>query len=249
MNSPYIPHRILRHPALAFLIVLFNAWLWHHVEIAPVLTFVSDRLWLYAGALRYKMPALTLEQNRVKMDGPLPVHITAPDQVEFWFTHNADSTLLQNSKRFSILVSDTLIFFRGQQRIHPVHWREVKLDAPKTITGEWLHAKTRIIIWHWLVPIHLISIFLIWLVLLLATSMQAGAGLVIDAFNDGPLSFTILFQVATVLSLVMSAVMLVLVSLGVRFSSLFLPFFISGLAIMMAGAYCYIKFIRPEERA
>ncbi|MBN2356444.1 DUF1189 family protein [candidate division KSB1 bacterium] len=230
-----------RHKGFGYLLIAVLALLWHLHSIAPLLTHIQDRLMLYSDALHDTMPAMTLADESLTFQGDLPKQIIMPDGVEFWFTHDPDSNLIKSSKKFSSVISDTVLFYKGKSRVHRVGFKDISLDSVHTIDGEWLTQKVHTIRWKVIPSLLIISTVLIFLLLLILAYFCAGIALLGDAFNNGPLSFTQLFQTSVLLLIGVSIVMWCLMELSIRFTNIVIPAVLFTVLGMFVGTLAYIK--------
>ncbi len=197
----------IRQKTLSYLLLVLLAFFWHSHSVAPFFANVKEKIGSYVYTLQPSMPTLIIADKRLTLVGDLPTQITMPDGVEFWFMHTADSNVIKNSKRFSCIISDSILYLKGKSRIYPLNYKDISVDSTTSITADWLLQQYHSLTWKWYYPIQAASLFAIFLALLLLSYFYAGIALFADAFNNGPFSFTIFFRIA-VLVLILDSVIL-----------------------------------------
>jgi hypothetical protein len=231
--------KFLNKSYLSFLIMLLCTLFLFIIAIMPLVHKISDSVKLYYPVLESAAPTIYLDDHKLKLEGEIPQTIQLENGVTIFFDAQVNDSLLNNSPAGSVFIAENAVKIKTRSQLREIRYDKIKVDKEPLII-EPLKIKSLIdrLLSAILLITSIVLIVLVFLILYLAAVLSAGIGLMIDAFRNGPNSFTYYLNLA---GLVMLAFIFINFLFGIKVFPYLKIVLISYLTCYIAVSYSIIS--------
>lgn len=194
--------KLLNKSSFSLLIILLCTLLLFIAAILPLAHKISNYAKLYYPLLEPTTPTIYLYDHELRLEGEIPKTIQLENGVTIFFDVQVNDSLLNGSPVGSIFIGEDAVKIKTLKELREIRYDKIKVDqAPLIIEPLKVKSLVDRLLSFILLSISLIFTILVFLLAYLVAVLSAGIGLMIDAFRDGPNSFTFYLNLAGVVML------------------------------------------------
>jgi hypothetical protein len=147
-------------------------------------------------------PIVNLRSGELDFDGTIPHRINLENGIQILFEYEADSTLLDSLPNYSTLLTTEAIYYKNKEKIKQISVQNIETEKDRIEINP---VKVGLFLTKFSTILTLISGFIIFITFIVSlyiiVLVATGVSIMVDAFSDGPYSFSILFKSASVFML------------------------------------------------
>ena len=186
-----------------FLTILVGAVLLVLVLLIPLYRTAIDYVTLYRQAFVEPFPRIELDDGSLTFLDPVPVKISIDDKVEIICEKEPDLDYFENTPKNSVLISESLVVWKSDKKFESFDVKKIEIDNDEPLiiepvkVSQFIDKYSKIILGF----AGVVLFVLYFLISLLIVLMGGGIGFMIDAFQDGNISFTFFTNISALLFL------------------------------------------------
>ncbi len=193
--------KFLSFPWAGCLLCLFTAGVMEVFHISPFINSFSNYIGGFISNIPDDMPQIHLDNKGMHLQGTMPFVLQSKHGSAILFTSHPDTIWLMDKAEYSIVISDSVVYFKTSSAIKKYPTEGWKSDDPVNITPQRLR---------WFVGfymdvgrffLHALAVMLGLLFTVTVVVIGAGVGSIADGFSNGPFGFRQLVRLSAVIFL------------------------------------------------